>query len=255
MSILEGVQQVLQLFADGATDLSFTEVTEQLGIPRSSASRLLNQMLHHGLLQQNVESRRYQPSLLLARVAHTRQTSTPLDIQCGQSLTRLSAESGLTAYLSTLIGGDTVVLQRLNGTHPVQVLSSPGSRRKATGTAMGRSMLARLPEDVLMRYYPDAKTARIYPGDDSSPQTLYEVLEGIRQQCHAVVIDQAMPGIGAIAAAIQDPATQELRCLCISFAAFSVPTEQVEHLQQLLLREVGMLGRNLNDPLWLNISQ
>lgn len=254
MSILASVQQVLQLFADGATDVSFTEVTAQLGIPRSSASRLLNQMANHGLLQQNAETRRYQPSLLLARVAHTRQTSTPLDQQCSQTLSRLSSISGLTAYLSTLVDGDTVVLQRLNGTHPVQVLSSPGSRRKAAGTAMGRVLLARLPQDELLRHYPDAATEARFPCANGGKLTLVDVLDKVRAQQVAQVIDEAMPGIGAIAAAIQDPATQELRGLCISFAAFSVPASQIAQLQQLLLQEVRLLGRNLHDPAWLPLS-
>ena len=58
-----------------------------------------------------------------------------------QVLARLSADSGLTAYLSTLNQRETVVLQRLNGSHPVQVLSPPGSRRAASGTAMGLSLI------------------------------------------------------------------------------------------------------------------
>ena len=50
MSILDGVQRVLSLYAEGAAPLSFTDVAHRLSMPKSSASRLLNQMQHYGLL-------------------------------------------------------------------------------------------------------------------------------------------------------------------------------------------------------------
>ncbi len=122
MSILDGVQRVLALYAEGAAELSFTDVAQRLSMPKSTASRLLNQMQHYGMLDQDAASRRYRPGLLLS-------AATPLDEACRKVLARLSADSGLTAYLSTLNQRETVVLQRLNGSHPVQVLSPPGSRR------------------------------------------------------------------------------------------------------------------------------
>ena len=54
MSILGNVQRVLQLFADGTDDLSFTEAAARLDLPRSSASHLLNQMARYGLLDRLV---------------------------------------------------------------------------------------------------------------------------------------------------------------------------------------------------------
>lgn len=144
MSILDGVQRVLALYAEGAAELSFTDVAQRLSMPKSTASRLLNQMQHYGMLDQDAASRRYRPGLLLSQAVRAGLAATPLDDACRKVLARLSADSGLTAYLSTLNQRETVVLQRLNGSHPVQVLSPPGSRRAASGTAMGRALLSRL---------------------------------------------------------------------------------------------------------------
>jgi DNA-binding IclR family transcriptional regulator len=66
-----------------------------------------------------------------------------------------------------------------------------------------------------------------------------------------VAIDQAMPGIGAVAAAVRDPATGELRGLCLSFVSFQADAERVARLRESVLQQVGALGRELNDPYWL----
>lgn len=67
MSILDRVQRVLALYAEGAAELSFTDVAQRLSMPKSTASRLLNQMQYYGMLDQDAASRRYRPGLLLSQ--------------------------------------------------------------------------------------------------------------------------------------------------------------------------------------------
>jgi len=169
-------------------------------------------------------------------------------------LTRLSDDSGLTAYLSTLNQRETVVLQRLNGSHPVQVLSPPGSRRNASGTAMGRALLSRLSDAEFQALY-GADPAQPLPMEGRDcPATvgdLARLVEQTRADHCGVAIDQAMPGIGAVAAAVRDPATGELRGLCLSFVSFQADAARVARLRESVLQQVAALGRELHDPYWL----
>lgn len=258
MSILGNVQRVLLLFAEGTDDLSFTEAAARLDLPKSSASHLLNQMTRYGLLDQHANSRRYRPGALLGRAARTAYAATPLDDACRETLLQISSESGLTAYLSALNGAETVVLQRLNGDTPVQVLSSPGSRRAAPGTAMGRALLSRLtPAEIGALYGTD--TAMPLPATGQSGLAdvgaLMQCLTQVRHVRHAMVVDSAMPGIGAIAAAVRNPRDGELRGLCLSFAAGrQADTAQTQAWRRLVLDAVGTLGRRIGDPVWLSAS-
>ncbi|MGV2864169.1 IclR family transcriptional regulator [Achromobacter sp. AGC39] len=254
MSILDGVQRVLSLYADGAMELSFTDVAARLAMPKSTASRLLNHMQRYGMLDQDPATRRYRPGALLAQAVRAGMAATPLDEACRDVLVRLSEDSGLTAYLSTLNQRETVVLQRLNGSHPVQVLSPPGSRRNASGTAMGRALLSRLRDAEFQTLY-GADPAQPLPMEGRDcPATvgdLARLVEQTRADHYGVAIDQAMPGIGAVAAAVRDPATGELRGLCLSFVSFQADAERVARLRELVLTQVAGLGRKLNDPYWL----
>jgi DNA-binding IclR family transcriptional regulator len=254
MSILDGVQRVLSLYADGVAELSFTDVAQRLAMPKSTASRLLNQMQHYGMLDQDAATRRYRPGVLLTQAVRAGQHATPLDEACRKVLVRLSEDSGLTAYLSTLNQRETVVLQRLNGSHPVQVLSPPGSRRAASGTAMGRALLSRLtPTEFEALYGADPSASLQVEGKDC-PATVGELAQRVAQvraDHYGVAIDQAMPGIGAVAAAVRDPATGELRGLCLSFVSFQADAARVATLRESLTQQVAALGRELNDPYWL----
>ena len=254
MSILDNVQRVLQLFADGAEELSFTEAATRLDLPKSSASHLLNQMARYGLLDQHAETRRYRAGSLLARAAGGAYAATPLDDACRETLQHICTQSGLTAYLSALNGAETVVLQRLNGDTPVQVLSSPGSRRAAPGTAMGRALLARLDDKEISALYGTDRRLALPPTGQSGLAdvgALMQCLEQVRSAGHAMVVDGAMPGIGAIAAAVRDPRDGELRGLCLSFAAARhADSVQTQAWRRLLVDAVGALGRRIGDPFW-----
>jgi DNA-binding IclR family transcriptional regulator len=156
-------------------------------------------MQHYGLLDQDAATRRYRAGAMLAQAVRAGMAATPLDDACRAVLARLSDDSGLTAYLSTLNQRETVVLQRLNGSHPVQVLSPPGSRRAASGTAMGRALLSRLSEAEFQALYgADADQPLPTEGRDC-PATVGDLARLVAQtradHC-GVAIDQAMPGIG-----------------------------------------------------------
>ena len=177
----------------------------------------------------------------------------PLDSACRKVLARLSERSGLTAYLSTLNQRETVVLQRLDGSHPVQVLSPPGSRRAASGTAMGRALLSRLSDAEFTDLYGANPVLHLPMEGRDCPGSVGELAERVartRAERCAVAIDQAMPGIGAVAAAVRDPLSGELRGLCLSFVSFQADAARVAQLREAVLELVGALGRELNDPFW-----
>jgi DNA-binding IclR family transcriptional regulator len=257
MSILDNVQRLLKLYACGSMSLSFTEVADQLALPKGSASHLLHKMAEFGLLEQDPATRRYRPSRLLAQAAHAYRPDIDLDAWCWEVQAQLSDETGLTSYLSTLQGAETVVIKRVDGRSPVQVVSSTGSRRAACDTAMGRALLSRLsPAELHSRYGRDHHAPLLPPSEAGLPHVgaLERVVHQAFGDHHAVLIDAAMPGIGAVAAAVRIPGTGELRGFCVSFIAgvhAPMDTASVDGYRRLILDKVGALGQRLGDPYWM----
>lgn len=257
MSILDNVQRLLRLYASGSAELSFTEVAEQLELSKGSASHLLNQMHTFGLLDRDEATRRYRPSRLLAQAAQAHRPAAHLDAWCWEVQEQLSEETGLTSYLSTLEGVDTVVIKRLDGRSPVQVVSSTGSRRAACDTAMGRALLSRLsPAELQSRYGRDLQAA-IVPASAAGladVAALHDALEQTHREQHAVLIDAAMPGIGAVAAAVRLQSTGELRGFCVSFIAgvhATMDAASIDGYRRLITDRVRTLGQRLGDPYWM----
>ncbi|AMR78932.1 IclR family transcriptional regulator [Cupriavidus nantongensis] len=255
MSILEGVEGVLDLFGHGRHEITFNDVLDELGLAKSSASRLLAQMVRYRLLELQPSTRRYRPGALVIRAAQAATQAHPFDDQCREILAALSDSTGFTAYLSMLDGTDTVVLQRLNGSNPVQVLSPPGARRPAFTTAMGRVLLSRLPETEFRARYGATGTRKLPDAPAGCPATVAELRERVamaRAERSAIAVNEGMPGIGAVATTLTDPLSGDVRGLCLSFTAMQVSQAQARALRETLVQAVAPLGQRLGDPLWLH---
>ncbi|WP_042886408.1 IclR family transcriptional regulator [Cupriavidus necator] len=256
MSILEGVEGVLAMFEQGRHEITFNDVIDELDLAKSSASRLLAQMVRYRLLELQPSTRRYRPGVLLIRAAQAATQAHPFDEQCREILAALSDSTGFTAYLSMLDGIDTVVLQRLNGSNPVQVLSPPGARRPAFTTAMGRVLLSRLPEPEFSARYGDAD-CNLPEAPAGCPATVAELRERVaiaRRERSAIAVNEGMPGIGAVATTLADPLSGDVRGLCLSFTAMQVSQAQAQALRDTLVRAVAPLGQRIGDPVWLHAA-
>lgn len=254
LSILEGVESVLNLFDHGRHEITFNDVIDELGLAKSSASRLLAQMVRYRLLELQPATRRYRPGALLIRAAQAATQAHPFDEQCREILVALSDSTGFTTYLSMLDGTDTVVLQRLNGSNPVQVLSPPGTRRPAFTTAMGRVLLSRLPEAELSARYGSSDARKLPEPPANCPATVGELRERVataHRERSAMAINEGMPGIGGVATTLADPVSGDVRGLCLSFTAMQVGQAQAHALRDTLVRAVAPVGQRIGDPLWI----
>ncbi|MEM5426834.1 IclR family transcriptional regulator [Cupriavidus oxalaticus] len=255
MSILEGVESVLAMFEQGRHEVTFNDVIDELGLAKSSASRLLAQMVRYRLLELQPSTRRYRPGTLLIRAAQVATQAHPFDEQCRGILASLSDSTGFTAYLSMLDGTDTVVLQRLNGSNPVQVLSPPGARRPAFTTAMGRVLLSRLPEAEFSARYGTSGARKLPEAPAGCPATVAELAERVAsagRERSAIAVNEGMPGIGAVATTLADPLSGDVRGLCLSFTAMQVSQAQAHALRETLVQAVAPVGQRIGDPLWLH---
>lgn len=251
MSILNSVTDVLQLVARSGRDLTVTDVVEGLGVPKSTASRVLKQMMECGLLERDARTLAYRPSLLILELSHQVRASTPILARMEEALQALVKETGHTGYISVLdeTRRHVVVLRVHHGSHPLRVVTWPGHRSPAVAVSTGRALLARLSDAVLTQlygsHYPEVPERA--PGDLPA---LRERLADIRLHGWALAQDEALPGVGSISCSVADPESGETLAFCLSFP---VPLDEpgfVEALAQRLVGHARAIGRAAGDTFW-----
>jgi DNA-binding IclR family transcriptional regulator len=251
MTVLISAANVFRLFASAERDLSVTDVAEGLSLPKSSASRLLRQMLECGMLERCADSLLYRPALLLLEVAHQVRATTPLLARMEQELENLVGESGHTGYISVLDqpGASVVVLRVHRGSHPLQVVTWPGHKSAAIATSTGRALLARLDDATVASHF-DQLVAKAAPSSPRDLTSLRNRLEQIRRDGWAAAQDEALPGVGSVSCAVADPLGKETMAFCLSFPSRQIPPVDAEALARGLADRARKIGRAIGDPFW-----
>lgn len=135
--------QVLAVLVDNPTgEVSLSDLSAQVGLPRSTVHRLLNELCQHGLAGR--VGIKYCPGFKLVELRTSSQMTEhrALLTVATPVLEWLFAQSGATVQLGVLRGFDVVCLEKFSGSGGSRVPSRVGARLPASCSAMGKALLA-----------------------------------------------------------------------------------------------------------------
>ena len=207
MSILDNAANVLRCFGTGCSDITVTEVTARLGLPKASASRLLRAMREAGMLETIGATRRHRPGRMMLDLAAAFRHSSGLIGRASEAVAAAARRFGHTGYVSLREGREITAVADFEGTNALRVVSNIGRRLPAHRCATGRTLLARLS---------DARVAELYDGHADATALLRDLAQ-VRAQGYAISHQETTPGVEGIAVAVVDPATDEAVSLCLVF--------------------------------------
>jgi DNA-binding IclR family transcriptional regulator len=227
-----------------------TDTARNLGIPKSTASRLLKGMRDAGLLANAGNSPRYRVGPLIFEVAHLHRISSTLIEVVDEHLAAICKEVGHTGYVSILDGADVLVIRVHPGRSALRVVTALGHRSPAYATATGRALLARLSDAAVATRYPEP----LSPPSPSAPADLGELfrrLKTVREQGWAEAIDEAVPAADSLAIAVADADNAETLSFCVTFPQTVVDAAEKQRILGLLMSAAQTIGKRVGDPMWI----
>ena len=194
--------RVLDLFSSSTTPLGVTEISKEVGLDKSTVSRIIATLVQHGYIDRSGDDRRYQVGptawqvgiryrlgLLLAETSRVAM----VDI-----LRRFSATTG---YAGVLHQHDVCYVAVVDGPEAQRVHLELGDRTPAPFIALGRAMLAHLPPEAVSDWLTQLKPSDL-PPRFATRGALLDELDRIRNQGYAINEGDLDPEIGAIAAPV-----------------------------------------------------
>jgi DNA-binding IclR family transcriptional regulator len=249
MSSLESALSVLECFSEASPELAVSDVAKRLDLPKSSVSRLLKTMAERGLVDQDDTTKRYRVGVLPFRLAQLYKAHVQVLGLVEGALPAPVAATGFSGYIGVLSGTDIVILRRLPGRYPVQMILEPGHRMPAFAAAFGKALLARLSNEELSRRLP-RELVNEHAGLRRSRDDLLGELAAIRQQNYAEALNQNYLGIGAVGAAIGSADDQQPVGFSLSFPLAAVDQTHLTDIRRQVLATGTAIAEKAGDPYW-----
>lgn len=199
------VLDVFEMLARWGRPMSHTELAEQLGIPKSSLTSLLQTLAQRGYLDFAADRRGYLlgPSLL----ALSRQQSGTRDVVAlaRPVLEELTRACGESSALNLLRGDEAIVAATVLGPQRLVSHMREGDAAPLYATSGGKVLLAFLPQDMREEYLSRVQLRRILPNTLSSVKALRQQIERVRAERLAQVNEEFTLGIVGLAVPVRGP--------------------------------------------------
>ena len=233
---------VLTLLSRHVTPLPATAIARELGLPRSTAYRLLSVLVDRGFVAHLPEERRYGLGVAAFELGFAYSRQGPLQRMARPLLSRLADRSGHNAHLAVLHGRDVlyVIEERVAG-RP-SLVTDVGVRLPASLTASGLAVLAALPAAQVRALFPSADTfVQRHGAGPTSLSTLRPLLTRTRTRGYAEEVGLVTPGLASVAAAVLDHADHPVAGVAVTY-----PIIQGEDSAPALLEAVQSCAADLS---------
>lgn len=200
MSVSKALQ-MLDVFLGAAEPLSLSDIGRRVGLPKSTAFRLLGQLTGSGYVVR--KGNKYALSLHLFELGNhvARGGVTGLRQVAAPYLGGLFQHTGFVVNLAVLDGGEVVYVDKIHGPRAPRTPSGVGGRMPALTTALGKSVLAFSPDDVVDAAFA-TRAAPLTPYTVVAPGLLRNQFGRVREQGVAYDREESALGLTCVGAPV-----------------------------------------------------
>lgn len=196
---LERAFDLLEALADAGGVLGLSDLAARSGLPLPTIHRLVRTLVPLGYLRQDA-SRRYTLGPRLIRLGET--AGRLLGSWARPYLAELMESTGETANLAVLESGEVVYVGQVPSRHSMRMFTEVGRRVQPHCTAVGKALLAQLPEDQAARALGTGPLTAHTAYTVTEPAELLRQFARIRDQGYAIDDQEQELGVRCIAVVV-----------------------------------------------------
>jgi DNA-binding IclR family transcriptional regulator len=234
---------VLELLADMGKG-GVTEIADELGVHKSTVSRLIASLESRGYVEQLSERGKYQLGIAVSRLARSRSGHLDLVKLSQDACDTLAAEVGETANLAVLDENRIVNIAEAASTAEIALQTWVGQTCPAHATSAGKVLLAGLDADEVR----DRLGTTLEAFTDNTIVTidaLQAELAAARRAGWASAREELEIGLNAVAAPVFDGNGQVAAALSVSGPAYRLEASAFEDVAKQTIAAANSVSRRL----------
>ena len=244
VGVVTKVLRILEALHAATSGLQLKDVAQQTAINKSTAYRFLAHLEHEGYVYRD-NSGAYAIGVRLARLASGSSYQATLRKLSRPILQQLWRTTGETVNLAVLDGREVLYLDVMESSHTFRLVSQVGLRRPVYCTALGKVMLAFIPEEEQPYFFSGMSFERLTPHTVKSLSHLRKELAAIRQRGYSIDNEEVYLGSRCIGAPVFDSSGRIAASLSVSGPTSRVTKEQVPSYAAMAKNAAMAISRSL----------
>jgi IclR family transcriptional regulator, KDG regulon repressor len=244
VQVLDRALAILELLAAADECLGPTELAARLSLHKSTTHRLLAVLERHQFIRKNPD-RRYSLGLRLFQLGARPSARMKLRETAEPFLRQLSTETGESAHVCVLEGNELMSIATVEGRWSLRTPSTIGRRIPFYCTAVGKALVAFLPERTLSDLLSRTPLAQFTRYTIVSRAVLKAELGRIRKCGFAIDNEEKELGLRCVGAPIYDHTGTVVGSLSIAGPVFRLKKERLPDFSRTVVAAAFGLSRHL----------
>lgn len=240
---IERTGQLLKLFTIETPEWGITELATALDWSTSTTHDLAASLVHIGFLKKS--GRRYKIGWRVLELSQVVLRSSSLQAEARWGMEQFAAKYDETILLGVLAGGKILFADKIVSSRTLpNALSTPDMRFHAHCTAAGKVLMAHLSITDRQIILDEHQLEPMTPKSIRSLVTLNDELERVNIQGHAYDFEEAVTGLGSVAAPVFDYSGQVVASLSIT-TAIQQFERHLDGYRNAIVRTANQVSRRL----------
>ncbi|MET0896415.1 MAG: IclR family transcriptional regulator [Mycobacterium sp.] len=221
-----------------------TEIAAELGVHKSTVSRLVTVLESRGFVEQLSDRGKYRLGFALVRLAGSTSAQMDLAKQSQAACDKLAEQCGETTNIAILDGARIINIVEAHGPAEVTLRTWVGQNCPAHATSSGKALLSALPPEAI-RGLLGEPLAAFTPNTITENAALAEELANVRHQGWASVCEELEIGLNAVGVPVRDSAGKVIAALSVSGPAYRLDPSRFDEVAEMALTAADHISRRL----------
>jgi DNA-binding IclR family transcriptional regulator len=196
---------LLEVIAQKDQYFSLQSLAEELGLPKPTLHRMLQQLEGAGMIQRDGDGRQYSTGLRLRRMAENLLLNNTVHGARHLVLRQLVEEVGETCNITTCSGHEVLYLDRVETVAPLRFYLHPGSRVPVHCSASGKLFMTQMSPSQRRRLLGYTTLSKFTEKTLTTLEQVESEIERVKRDGYAMDDEEFLPGLVCVAVLVPVP--------------------------------------------------
>lgn len=244
---VERAIEILEILSASDSPLGITEISDGIGLPKSTVARLLSTLLYKGLVQQEAITKKYRMGSKLFKLGWKYINDLEVKDVVKPFLEELVKEVNETGHFVIEDQGELIYIDKVESNQSLRQYSQIGRSAPWHCTAVGKVILAYKNKEEIEQIIKKSGLTKYTENTITSYEKLIKELEEIRSKGYAVDNEEIQELLRCVAVPIYNYNAEVIGAISISGPTFRIANvedlaDKVKRTAQKISEQLGYTG-------------
>lgn len=248
MELVQSVDRtltLLEVLSDYSDGLGITEISDLVGLHKSTVHRLISTLIYKGYVVQDKESNKYKITFKLFELGSKKVDKLDL-LKISKPYTKMLMESiNEVVHLIIREEADIVYIDKVEANNTISMKSRIGNRAPMYCTATGKAMLAFLPKDEILKVWHSSKIAKLTENTITDFITFKKELQAIRENGYAIDNEENEIGVKCVGAPIFNMSGDVVAAISVTGPVTRITDDKIDFISKEVIQCTKLISKDM----------